>query len=160
MYFISFQALFQTDPSEETSFYAGRPVYVHSQRKEFLFYVPGRARGLWMVGPRVGRFSGGLANRGDDVCVDEVERKWKFADVDGWVTDPDLAVKCVNQTVGESRDRKENPGRGLRKRGPAMLFVLNGRKFCISSLLLPTRRPAARKEQIGGGGGKEPRWWW
>ena len=46
--------------------FSSRPIYVHSARREFLFYVDGRARGLWMVGPEVGRFSGGLANRGDE----------------------------------------------------------------------------------------------
>ncbi len=97
----TYHALAATDPTSEESYHAGRPVYVHALRREYLFYVPGRARGLWMVGPRVGRFSGGLANRGDDLCVDRVDRPWKFADVGGWVTDPELTVKCVNETVGE-----------------------------------------------------------
>ena len=54
-----------------------------------------------MVGPEVGRFSGGLANRGDDICVDEVTRAWKFADVSGWRTDNELRVECANISVGK-----------------------------------------------------------
>ncbi len=101
-----YHALFATDPTSEESYHAGRPVYVHALRREHLFYVPGRARGLWMVGPEVGRFSGGLANRGDELCVDQVERRWKFADVGGWVTDPGLRVRCINETTGELNNHK------------------------------------------------------
>ena len=46
--------------------YFDRPVYVHEARDEFLFYMAGRSRGLWMIGPEVGQFSGGLANRADN----------------------------------------------------------------------------------------------
>ena len=67
---------------------------MHSVRDEFLFYMDGRARGLWMVGPEVGRFSGGLANRADSVCAENVDKTWKFADVSGWRADPDLKVEC------------------------------------------------------------------
>ena len=81
--------------------YSDRPVYVHADRGEFLFYIAGRARGLWMVGPEVGRISGGLANRGDEVCVEGVTRDWKYADVSGWKTDGELRVECVNVTAGE-----------------------------------------------------------
>ena len=55
-----------------------------------------------MIGPEVGRFSGGLANRGDDICVDKVNRQWKYADVTGWKADPELTVTCNNNTIGKS----------------------------------------------------------
>ena len=44
-----------------------RPVYLHQDEPEYLFYMGGRSRGLWMIGPEVGTFSGGLANRADRV---------------------------------------------------------------------------------------------
>jgi hypothetical protein len=100
-----------------------RPVYEHNQRQEFLFYIGiqsnslpkydlilffsvhagGRSRGLWMVGPEVGRFSGGLANRGDEECVEDVTRPWKFADTSGWVQDEKLTVSCASVAVGKAK---------------------------------------------------------
>ncbi|TRY69316.1 hypothetical protein TCAL_09878, partial [Tigriopus californicus] len=74
--------------------FSGKPAYVHSQRTERLFYISGRARGLWMVGPELGRFSGGLANRGDTQCPEDILRPWKYADISGWKTDPDLTIEC------------------------------------------------------------------
>jgi len=47
-----------------------------------------------MVGPEVGRFSGGLANRGDSDCVTDVKQVWKFADGSGWTKDPLLKARC------------------------------------------------------------------
>lgn len=55
-----------------------------------------------MVGPRVGKFSGGLANRADSVCVEDVDRPWKFADVSGWKADPDLKVSCATVEPGKA----------------------------------------------------------
>jgi hypothetical protein len=37
-----------------------------------------------MVGPEVGTFSGGLANRADKTCVEEADTVWKFADGTRW----------------------------------------------------------------------------
>ena len=31
-----------------------------------------RSKGLWMVGPKVGQFNGGLAHRDDNICVENV----------------------------------------------------------------------------------------
>ena len=85
---------------EESS--ADRPVYVHALREEYLFYIAGRARGLWMVGPVVGKFSGGLANRGDDVCVEDLQKgRWKFADFNGWRMDQQLNVQCKDIENGK-----------------------------------------------------------
>ena len=44
-------------------------MYKHEEREEFLFYLTSRRRGLWMIGPAVGQFNGGLANRGDPVST-------------------------------------------------------------------------------------------
>jgi hypothetical protein len=60
----------------------------------------GRARGLWMVGPEVGKFSGGLANRAEDICVENVKGDWKFADGTNWVRDPTLKITCEKQATG------------------------------------------------------------
>ena len=81
--------------------FSSRPIYVHSARKEFLFYVDGRSRGLWMVGPEVGRFSGGLANRGDEECPDKLGNDWKYADVTGWQTDAGVTVRCKDVGTGK-----------------------------------------------------------
>ena len=62
----------------------------------------GRARGLWMVGPEVGTFSGGLANRADKTCVEEVDSVWKFADGTSWVKDPLLKVSCEKDFTGRT----------------------------------------------------------
>ena len=56
-----------------------------------------------MVGPEVGRFSGGLANRGDTQCVEDVKQVWKFADGSGWTMDPLLQAQCEKDQSGETR---------------------------------------------------------
>ena len=81
--------------------YFDRPVYVHEAREEFLFYMAGRSRGLWMIGPEVGQFSGGLANRADDTCPNTIaSSNWKYADGTGWSVDPDIRVDCVRDHTG------------------------------------------------------------
>ena len=40
-----------------------------------------------MIGPEIGKFSGGLANRDDEVCPENINKNWKFADGKGWVVD-------------------------------------------------------------------------
>jgi len=143
--------------------YASRPVYSHAEREEFLFYVPGRARGLWMVGPSVGRFSGGLANRGDEACANDVSRQWKFADVDGWKTDPELKITCANVTDGEysgkygcgRAQRKEIPERRRHVRRHALLLLLlllaprAGRAVVVA---VPRARASLGRENAGGNG--------
>ena len=56
-------------PPRLSGLYSDRPVYKHEEREEFLFYLTSRRRGLWMIGPAVGQFNGGLANRGDPVST-------------------------------------------------------------------------------------------
>ena len=80
--------------------YFDRPVYVHEAREEFLFYMAGRSRGLWMIGPEVGQFSGGLANRADDQCPQTIGKSWKYADGTGWSVDPDIQIQCLNNKPG------------------------------------------------------------
>ena len=77
-----------------------RPVYLHQEVDEYLFYMGGRSRGLWMIGPEVGFFSGGLANRGDSQCVEDVRQSWKFADGKGWSKDPFLKARCEKDPSG------------------------------------------------------------
>ena len=62
--------------------------------------MPGRTRGLWMIGPEIGKFSGGLANREDNVCPEKIERDWKFADGKGWVVDSEVTLKCIENASG------------------------------------------------------------
>ena len=56
-----------------------------------------------MVGPEVGRFSGGLANRGDTQCVEDVKQVWKFADGSGWTMDPLLQAQCEKDQSGKRK---------------------------------------------------------
>ena len=70
---------------------ADRPIYKHADREEFLFYLQSRNKGLWMVGPKVAQFNGGLAHRGDGQCVEDVEKgQWKYTDGSAWHVDPQL----------------------------------------------------------------------
>ena len=80
--------------------FSDRPAYKHETRDEYLFYMPGRTRGLWMIGPEIGKFSGGLANREDNVCPENIERDWKFADGKGWVIDSEVTLKCIENASG------------------------------------------------------------
>ena len=41
---------------ERVDTFSERPVYLHTDVDEYLFYMGGRARGLWMVGPTIGTF--------------------------------------------------------------------------------------------------------
>ena len=54
-----------------------------------------------MIGPKVGQFSGGLANRGDNQCPETITRPWKFADGTGWSTDPEIKVQCAKDQSGK-----------------------------------------------------------
>lgn len=78
--------------------YSDRPVYENEERKEFLFYLTSRNRGLWMVGPEVGEFNGGLANRGDEACAEDTPiSQWKFTDGISWNLDTNLTITCLDQ---------------------------------------------------------------
>ena len=41
---------------ERVDTFFDRPVYLHQEIDEYLFYMGGRTRGLWMIGPEVGFF--------------------------------------------------------------------------------------------------------
>ena len=91
---------------ERVDTFFDRPVYLHQEEPEYLFYMGGRARGLWMIGPEVGTFSGGLANRADKTCVEDVDSVWKFADGTSWIKDPLLKVQCEKDFTGRECFRK------------------------------------------------------
>ena len=46
-------------------------------------------------------FSGGLANRGDSKCVEDIKSDWKFADGSGWSKDPLLEASCEKDQSGK-----------------------------------------------------------
>ena len=46
-------------------------------------------------------FSGGLANRGDSECVEDIKSDWKFADGSGWSKDPLLEASCEKDQSGK-----------------------------------------------------------
>jgi len=74
-----------------------RPIYKHEEREEFLFYLTSRNKGLWMVGPKAAQFNGGLAHRGDALCVEDVAKEeWKYTDGTTWNVDPQLSVSCLD----------------------------------------------------------------
>ena len=62
--------------------------------------MPGRSRGLWMIGPEIGKFSGGLANRDDNICPENINVDWKFADGKGWVVDSLIDLQCSENESG------------------------------------------------------------
>jgi len=75
---------------------ADRPIYRNVEREEYLFYLMSRNKGLWMVGPKAGQFNGGLAHRGDTLCVEDVaQEQWKYTDGSAWHVDPLLTVSCL-----------------------------------------------------------------
>lgn len=84
---------------ERVDTFFDRPVYLHQEIDEYLFYMGGRTRGLWMIGPEVGFFSGGLANRADTKCVENIRQSWKYADGTGWSKDPFVKAKCEKDAL-------------------------------------------------------------
>ena len=82
---------------------ADRPMYKHEDREEYLFYLMSRNKGLWMVGPKVNQFNGGLAHRGDTFCAEDVlAGEWKFTDGKAWHVDPSLNVTCIDRKVANA----------------------------------------------------------
>ena len=47
-------------------------------------------------------FSGGLANRGNSKCIEDVKAEWKFADGTKWTGDPLLEAKCEKDQSGKN----------------------------------------------------------
>ena len=71
--------------------WSGRPIYKHQEREQFLFYLQSRSKGLWMVGPEVGQFDGGLASPADPHCVEDVPGGgWRYTDGSAWYRDTQL----------------------------------------------------------------------
>ena len=50
-------------------------------------------------------FSGGLANRGNSKCIEDVKAEWKFADGSKWTGDPLLEAKCEKDQSGKQKNR-------------------------------------------------------
>ena len=46
-------------------------------------------------------FSGGLANRADTKCVENIRQSWKYADGTGWSKDPFVKAKCEKDALGK-----------------------------------------------------------
>ena len=118
---------------------ADRPIYKNLDRDEFLFYLQRRNKGLWMVGPEAEKFNGGLAHRGDKMCVEDVVKgEWKYTDGTAWHVDSNLAVTCLDvQTKPECTyndgvefvggDLPSYPGFG----GGGIETSMNSSKECI-----------------------------
>merc|ERR1719481_166230 len=83
-----------------STLFSDRPVYQNIEREEFLFYLTSRNRGLWMVGPEIGQFNGGLANRGDPTCAEDTPAgEWKYTDGESWTLDANITVTCLDQEM-------------------------------------------------------------
>jgi len=66
--------------------------------EEHLFYLRSKSKGLWMVGPSAGQFNGGLAHRGDSLCVEDVApAQWKYTDGRSWNLDSEITVTCLDK---------------------------------------------------------------
>jgi hypothetical protein len=77
-----------------------KPIYKHAEKEEYLFYLTSKSKGLWMVGPKPAQFNGGLAHRGDALCVEAVAPKqWKYTDGTAWHVDDLLTVSCLDPLV-------------------------------------------------------------
>lgn len=75
--------------------YSDRPVYRLSTKEEYLFYLQSRGAGLWMVGPEVGQFNGGLANKADAYCPEDLpDSKWKYTDGSAWHVESQMTISC------------------------------------------------------------------
>jgi len=78
-----------------------RPKYTSLESvggEEHLFYLRSKSKGLWMVGPTAGQFNGGLAHRGDSLCVEDVApAQWKYTDGRSWNLDSEITVTCLDQ---------------------------------------------------------------
>jgi len=76
--------------------YGNRPVYKkEGGYGEFLFYLKDKKRGgVWMVGPQVGKFDGGLATRVNSKCPEKAEKQWKYTDGSSWYVDQSLSMTC------------------------------------------------------------------
>lgn len=87
-----------------TGLYNDRPVYKHTSRDEFIYYVTKGTRGLWLVGPKVGAHHGGLAHRDDNLCVESLtEKHWKYSEKSAkWQVDPQLKLSCLDTKVTPS----------------------------------------------------------
>ena len=76
-----------------------RPVYIYKQLlgDSYFFYKAGieTGQGLWMAGPSLGQFSGGLASLDNSLCVEQVSSDlWRYADGQAWRPDCVLGVTC------------------------------------------------------------------
>merc|ERR1711915_912518 len=75
--------------------YGERPLFKLKDQEEYLFYLKSRGSGLWMVGPRVGKLNGGLANKGNSLCPESLDNnKWKFTDGKAWKGAKDTRISC------------------------------------------------------------------
>ena len=78
--------------------WSGRPIYKHHDMDQFLYYLQSRSKGLWMVGPQVGQFDGGLASPADPECVENIpDGGWRYTDGSAWHRDPQVRVMCQEQ---------------------------------------------------------------
>ena len=77
-----------------------RPVYKQLLGDSYLFYQAGivTGQGLWMAGPSLGQFSGGLASVDNSLCVEQVSSApWRYADGQAWRPDSGLVVTCKDK---------------------------------------------------------------
>ena len=66
----------------------------------YLFYQAGivTGQGLWMAGPSLSQFSGGLASLDNSLCVEQVPSAlWRYADGQAWRPDSGLEVICKDE---------------------------------------------------------------
>merc|ERR1719402_324355 len=74
----------------------GRPIYKQSTGPNFIFYLS--SEGMWMVGHSVGQNYGGIRNKEDSTCPQDMVRNWEYwMDwTEEWQEDSDLEAKCQN----------------------------------------------------------------
>ena len=75
---------------------AGRPLYKHRDREQFLYYHS-YSGGNWLINNEVGLLYGGIQNSKDlPICPYLINTVWQYGDSElgGWVYDKELKVTC------------------------------------------------------------------
>ncbi|TRY79651.1 hypothetical protein TCAL_06582 [Tigriopus californicus] len=75
---------------------SGRFVYQQVGGDQFMYYL--ESQGIWMVGETVGQDLGGILNRGDSQCPEDLTPEWEYwsTGFEEWDNDWGMAATCQN----------------------------------------------------------------
>ena len=76
-----------------------RPIYLDSLNNLFLYFLPMRVGGLWMIGPHIGEV-GVLGHVGDVPCPADISSdSWQYRVGASWLLDQSIEMTCSQQHV-------------------------------------------------------------